>query len=210
MSNGPPMASSASAASHCARGATPSRRGVGARDVQRRRAGVRADARRVRQLARAASAAGSPMPVPTSRMRSGRAGRPFSADQRERGLDQRLAVGSRIERRRRDGKAAAIELALAENARHGLARDAPRQCGGEDSRPAQRLSCRSGRARICAAGSPSSGSRAGGARRRPRRRCRLAQVGALPAAGPRRASGPRASPAASRIGILIHGRQLLA
>ena len=45
----------------------------------------------------------------------------------ERRLDQRFAIGPRVERRRRQREAAAVEFPLAENARHGLARAASRQ-----------------------------------------------------------------------------------
>ena len=65
-----------------------------------------------------------PEPVPTSRMRSGLRHPALLARDLERRSDQRFAVGARIERRGRDGEGPAVEIPLAQDARHRLARGA--------------------------------------------------------------------------------------
>ena len=62
----------------------------------------------------------------------------------ERGRDQRLAVGPGIERRRRDGEGAAVEIALAEDARYRLAAGAPGDAAAETFPPRARPAGRSG------------------------------------------------------------------
>ena len=97
--------------------------------------------RGVRQARTAASAAGSPSRCRRRGCAVGCDCQAFLADKLERGSDQRLAVGPRIERRRRDGEGAAVEVALAQDARYRLAPLRRCRCSGEafrTSRIAQR------------------------------------------------------------------------
>ena len=188
ISKGRATASSASAAQPLR--AVGERRAVAAlarATSQGRRARVGADARCAWGSSASSVSSRQPDPVPTSRMRSGRASQP-SSRRSEDGRDQRLAVGARVERRGRNGKAAAIEVALAQDARYGLARRRARAMQRLKLSASSAVSGRSGAARTSRSRHAESAAQAAGARRRPRPRCRRCRkLRPSPAAEPRRA-----------------------
>src|SRR5206468_581009 len=103
---------------------------VCARDLERRNAYVGAQPRRARQLAqeRQQQTAGPGSDIEDAQRRCVPSLQPHQLEGR---LDQRLAVGPRIEGCRRDGKVAAVEVAGPEDARYRLAGKTPGETAAE-------------------------------------------------------------------------------